>query len=357
MIQIFLKRIPNLVGSGKFLWLRIAFTIIQVVHIVCEIVSNFSIENKPLYRVNIALLYFNLVNLPFHTILTTSSIRPDLLYLTHLYGNGVIFLLKVMEYAERKNLGDSFCFVIFGATHFIFHVPTNLLYLKTFEACAEMCWICPESHQMIKVDPDAIVIRLMKPWLALFALRVVMVLFRSIVAAATNKADYWWGLNAGTLVIQNAFYSMLLLFEIHMYIQINPKKSSSSWYLLTSANKIEMMYLVFIISLGVLALVCFVLAFCDHPNALLESIKYLGNAILITRWILLWYYAKDEMDHHRLSENLGNLRISKMGEMKKASTGKSDHDYSNDSEGLYEDLEGIEAKLEGEETTSGCQSD
>merc|ERR1719240_1821463 len=114
----------------------------------------------------------------------------------------------------------------------------------------------------------------------------------------------------------------------------------------------EMTYLMFILSLGVLAFACFVLAFFDVPNALLETMKYLGNAILISRWILLWYYAKDEMDcSHQLTENLNELaRPSQIMEMKKASTEKKLSDYSEDSDGLYHSVEGIDAKAEGEET-------
>merc|ERR1712146_701801 len=128
--------------------------------------------------------------------------------------------------------------------------------------------------------------------------------------------------NPGTLTMHYTFYGMLLLFEIYMYLQINPKKQTK-WYLLTSANKFEVAYLVFIILLFVTAFICFVLAFFKNINVGLDVVRYSANSILAARWVLLWYYAKDEMDHHKLADGLRDskhMRCLSIEKMKKART-------------------------------------
>jgi len=110
-----------------------------------------------------------------------------------------------------------------------------------------------------------------------------------------------------TLTLDYFCYAILLWYEMYMFLQLAAEKSDI-FYLLFSKNKYEQAYLAFIVIFSFLSTLCLCFVFYPVNYWVLFGIEQVSHVMKVSRFIVLWYYAQEEMNALDLVEVLSNIK-------------------------------------------------
>lgn len=298
-----------LISTQKLLWLRLLFTFFCAAHITLSICDIWLRDARYFRQIcwYVPNNYFNLVSLPYHTILVSTK-KPDMVYGFHLYGVGVALLFSAISHCHHNRLDWAIYFGILTIVYYVYSVPTQILYLRNFEKATKIFCIDPNTRRLQTVNSDTLFRRLTSPWIVIFTLRILSTLTRVLLQVLLHTNVMIRG-SFQERALDYFFYVTLLWYEIYMYLQLTTEKTKCS-YLCRSKNRFEQTYFAFITMLMILCILCLIFCFYDETEIWpLVAIQEIGHVIKVSRLIVLWHYAKHEMNSVDLVDAFADAKM------------------------------------------------